>query len=237
MKVEIDKHVDIDRIVRDVVRRIREMQTASSRSANSSGATSVDSPQPAGNERDSLVLHNQLITLKTITESKRSLDDVNTVVVHQRAVVTPAVKDELRERKVRLVRQQDLQATQSTVIPLVFATYETDLDLQGWLSSGGKTFAGSTTLPNDCIEEISNELKLAVTTGEQFGVILTSQSAKASCVANRLSGVRAAVGFDREATIEAMATLNANVLIIDPRGKNAFQLRNLIELFVQQART
>ena len=228
--VEIDKRIDIDRIVREVVRRINELRKT--QSGNGAGNTSKT---VSGTSDDSLVLHNPVITLETITEANQSLTDVNTVVVHQRAVVTPAVMDELRERKVQMIRQQNLAATKSTPASLVFTTYETDWNLAEWMSSAGKVFARSETLPNDCIEEISSELKLALASGKNLGVIVTSQSAKASCVANRLNGVRAAVGFDRESTIEAMGSLNPNVLIVDPRGKNAFQLRNLLELFLQRA--
>jgi hypothetical protein len=89
--VEIDKRIDIDRIVREVVRRINELRKT--QSGNGAGNTSKT---VSGTSDDSLVLHNPVITLETITEANQSLTDVNTVVVHQRAVVTPAVMDELR---------------------------------------------------------------------------------------------------------------------------------------------
>lgn len=82
---------DIDRIVAEVVRRLRAL------AANSS------TPAPSHNAEpnSSLNLNDNVITLATI---KGKLEGVTTVIVSERAIVTPAVKDELRDRKIRCER-------------------------------------------------------------------------------------------------------------------------------------
>jgi hypothetical protein len=51
--------------------------------------------------KSSLNLNDNVITLATI---KGKLEGVTTVIVSERAIVTPAVKDELRDRKIRCER-------------------------------------------------------------------------------------------------------------------------------------
>jgi hypothetical protein len=73
---------DIDRIVAEVVRRLRAMTAGSSSSV------------AAASE---LRLSERVITLGTL---KGRLDGISKVVVIERAVVTPAVKDELKQQKI-----------------------------------------------------------------------------------------------------------------------------------------
>lgn len=81
---------DIDRIVAEVVRRLRAL--AASSTPASSQKTEANS---------SLNLNEKVITLATL---KGRLDGISTLIVSERAIVTPAVKDELRDRKIRWKR-------------------------------------------------------------------------------------------------------------------------------------
>lgn len=86
---------DIDRIVAEVVRRLRAIMATSSTPAVSSAVTA---PRET---ISSLNLTDKVITLQTL---RGKLDGITTVIVSERAIVTPAVKDELRERKIRWER-------------------------------------------------------------------------------------------------------------------------------------
>lgn len=80
------QHLDtelFERIVQEVIRRLV--------------ARGVDVGTP-GNKQ--LAVSERVITLATLDGK---LDGVETVSVQKRAVVTPAVKDELNRRKIRLV--------------------------------------------------------------------------------------------------------------------------------------
>ena len=79
---------DVERIVVEVIRRLRSME--------SSPAPSV--PAPVGHD---LVLTERVITTRTVDGR---LGGVQRLLVPPNAVVTPAVKDELKQRKIELVR-------------------------------------------------------------------------------------------------------------------------------------
>jgi hypothetical protein len=82
---------DIDRIVTEVVRRLRALAATSSTTA----------PSQKPETQSSLNLNDKVITLATL---KGKLEGITTVIVSDRAIVTPAVKDELRDRKIRWER-------------------------------------------------------------------------------------------------------------------------------------
>ena len=78
----------VEYIVAEVMRRLRQR-----------GAAIASEPKQGNGE---LVLEDQVVTLATLDSR---LTQVQRVVVGTRAVVTPAVKDELKEKGVELVRR------------------------------------------------------------------------------------------------------------------------------------
>lgn len=82
---------EIDRIVAEVVRRVRALAATSS----------MPAPSQKPETTSSLNLNDKVITLATL---KGKLEGITTVIVSDRAIVTPAVKDELRDRKIRWER-------------------------------------------------------------------------------------------------------------------------------------
>jgi len=82
---------DIDRIVAEVVRHLRALVATSSTPA----------PSQKTEATTSLNLNDKVITLASI---KGKLEGVTIVIVPERAIVTPAVRDELRDRKIRCER-------------------------------------------------------------------------------------------------------------------------------------
>ena len=75
---------EIERIVQEVIRRL------------TSAGKQDSSPKAA------LQLDDRLITLATI---EGRLDGIDQLVVLAKAVITPSVRDELRDRNIELVRQ------------------------------------------------------------------------------------------------------------------------------------
>ena len=80
---------DIDRIVAEVVRRLRAIMASSSAPVSGSRETTS-----VANE---LSLSEKVITLQLL---KGRLDGITKVIVADRAIITPAVKDELKDRKI-----------------------------------------------------------------------------------------------------------------------------------------
>lgn len=80
---------EIDRIVAEVVRRLRALMASSS-------------PAAAKVTSSELRLEEKLITLRTLKDrfDGVNLEGISKVIFADRAVITPAVKDELRQRKI-----------------------------------------------------------------------------------------------------------------------------------------
>jgi hypothetical protein len=79
---------DVERIVAEVIRRLRAMDSSRAPAA----------PGPVVHD---LVVTDRVITLRTV---EGRLKGVQRLLVPAKAVVTPAVKDELKQRKIELVR-------------------------------------------------------------------------------------------------------------------------------------
>jgi hypothetical protein len=80
----------VERIVREVLRRLE-----------ASGERVGDNGDASATEPRELVIAERVVTLERIAGR---LGGVRRVVVRSRAVVTPSVRDELRDRKIELVR-------------------------------------------------------------------------------------------------------------------------------------
>jgi hypothetical protein len=83
---------DVERIVLEVIRRLRTMPGVDA------GIDRRDHAAPVGHD---LVLTERLITMRTIDGR---LSGVQRLLVPPKSVVTPAVKDELKKLKIELVR-------------------------------------------------------------------------------------------------------------------------------------
>ncbi len=86
-----DKHDSelIERVVREVIRRLLERGVSVGESVPANGTAEV-------------VVQERVVALATI---EGRLKDVRRVVVGRRAVVTPAVRDELKDRGIELERR------------------------------------------------------------------------------------------------------------------------------------
>jgi len=87
---------DIERIVSEVVRRLRQagVQVQSQEAAGTS-------KMPAEAVSTTCTIRDHVISMDSI---RGKLENVQQVIVGPRAVVTPAVRDALRERKIALER-------------------------------------------------------------------------------------------------------------------------------------
>jgi hypothetical protein len=103
---------EIDRIVAEVVRRLRAMTAndrgreslAKSDSTHSNDVTRQRLPPPSVGRSTSvgaLQLTERVVTLGTL---KGRLDGISKVIVGDRAIITPAVKDELKQRGITWAR-------------------------------------------------------------------------------------------------------------------------------------
>lgn len=82
--------LEVERIVQEVIRRLLSLGAE----VHSSRQASVQPP---------LKLEEKVISMETI---HGRLKGINQLIVKKKAVVTPSVRDELRQKKIELVREQ-----------------------------------------------------------------------------------------------------------------------------------
>lgn len=98
---------ELERIVEAVLARVSAAVPSPSRGAGDSAVASVASSSQSdapSSKPDELILKDRVVTLSTV-ESK--LANIRSVLVHPRAIVTPAVNDLLRQRSISLIRRAD----------------------------------------------------------------------------------------------------------------------------------
>lgn len=201
------RRADIERIVRQV---LAELTAAS---------PSVKTPSAGGE----LVLSGKIVS---VAELENRLRGVTRVVVQRGAIFTPAARDELRKHQVAIASAVPATKTAGgarLVLGVAETSYEpaslvTMLRGDGWQVE---------RLPQLGLIRVVEKLCEPIVKGGQFGLLITEQTAAALCLANRHRGVRAAHGSDAKAVAAANAALAVNLLVIDPTGKNQFELKQM----------
>ncbi len=160
-------------------------------------------------------------------ELEGRLEGIERLIVSRGAVITPAARDLLKERNITVASAVERETT-SAGSYLVLAAAETTYELAPLL----KLLSGQNTnvqhLPGNNLIEAVDAVCQRVATGTTLGVVLTSRTPAALCLANRHSGVRAALATSRNAVHDAMRSLAANLLIADPAGKTTFEWTRLL---------
>lgn len=216
---------EIETVVREVLARIAQLgddATAPSTklAPPAEPATPPPLPAPQSPQRadDVLTVRDRVVTLAALEGRRPS---IRRVVVPQGAVVTPAVKDYLREEglslEVALPPKEKNGKDNGAGLKLAVITMGTPFDpapLLAMLLSEGLAVTDSN---KDCLIESVGELASAVSSGEALGLLLTRHVPAALCLANRREGVRAVAAETPEAVEKAARSVGANVLVVDPR--------------------
>lgn len=196
-----------------------------------------------------LVVDRAVVSLSAIAEVSGNLDGVQRLTVRQKAIVTPAVRDLLRQQKIELAYRANNNAkptNRSDVSPAATAalqlfigvaeTSNTQMDLLLKLLARA-SFAVRRLAPAGLVATI-DEFGKQLVAPTTVGVLLTSEPAAAVCLSNRLTGVRAMAAGDA-GTLAALAAsaraIGANLLVVDPAGRGPFAMKQLIDRFCQGA--
>lgn len=175
-----------------------------------------------------------VLTSRVVSTGELSgrLDSVRRVVVSRRAVVTPAVRDELFRRGIAL-EYVDPSDGRKEAIRLAMITSGTDFDpapLAAALDREGFSVERS---DSDCLIAAVDELAKETSRSDTLGVLLTPHTAAGLCLANRLPGVRAIGGSCAPEVAAAAAAVGANLLVADPRAGSFFQLKQIVAEFAR----
>ncbi len=231
---------DIDGIVREVLRRLRDDATVShakppAKPPAKPRAAPSREPRTPVNEAVAGQADPRELTVADRVVSLQAVDGrlagVRRLVTRPDAVVTPSVRDELRSRRIELVRQDNSSTGIGTQKQVILAIVRS--------SGGGQVARSIVAQIGQAAPIVADELPTAVrrvadkiTSGAAMGVLLTEEPVAAHCLANQIRGVRAAWAVDRRSVEQAVDTVGANLLVVAPGLTGAHQTTELVRQFV-----
>lgn len=227
---------EIERIVREVMRRLESPAAAAdgapcpsaAPASRSGGAAETPAAEQSDEGPATLSVDQRLVTFELLRGSLASLRRVR---VRPDAVVTPLARDELKERRIELVRGAEPLANAAHV-PVVLGVCWAALTntggrhLEAALRECGArveaTFEGEET-------QVIPRVTEALADGRRLGVLISGQPAAAACWANRSAGVRGVYGTEPGIVRQAVRAMAANLLLVCPRS----ELAPLLQAFLR----
>jgi hypothetical protein len=190
-----------------------------------------------------------VVSLSAIAAVSDKLEGVRRVTVRKAAVVTPAVRDLLRQRNIELAYRTDKDAKPKNRDDVAAAVIDAPRLIVGVAEASNQqvdlllrllaraSVAVQRLAPASLLETI-DDLARQLAGPATIGLLLTSEPAAAVCLSNRLAGLRAMAAGDAE-TMSALGAaaraIGANLLIVDPAGRGPFVMKQLIDRFCQGA--
>ena len=236
----VQKAADIERIVRDVLADLGLAAASHAPSVIDSASAAglvepapkpakqpLPPPRPVGD----VVVVDRVVTLAGIGER---LASARRLVVPPRAVVTPAVRDELRRRNVTLVVEEGTAAATDVCGRVALTVLGSRIDpkpLADDLQRQGLTVEVQRF---DCLIKANDDMSRRLATSGTAGVMLSNYGAVAMCLANRHQGVRAILASDESRTATDAVSVGANLLVLEPRRAAPEAIRKIVAGFCQQ---
>jgi ribose 5-phosphate isomerase RpiB len=216
---------DVEAIVREVIRRLSEPAgNPPPRAATTAAAIT-----------DDITIGDRVVTLASLPTNWHR---AKRLVVKASAVVTPAVRDQLRERGIELSRANWVgEATNGSPTPdetQTLLAIVTDIgDSQRLMKWCAAEHQQVKPLEAQDLFRAVAVIGDAIVAGPTRGVLLTDQPSAAVCLANRRAGVRASLASSVVSVDDAIRSIAANLLVIDTRRHGAQEVRNMVRRFVQ----
>ncbi len=204
----------IEDIVRVVVERLRVGVAAPS--------IQVAPPKAAEPTVGEVHLSDRVITLESL---KDQLSGAKSIVVHPKAVVTPAVKDLLRQQSIRLVRQLPNATSKTTKpAPLMLVTS----DKQHSMLSKRICSQQATTIAASDAATTASVIGQNLAAGKLGAVWCSDQPFASVAATYGHASLRAIQLFDLQGLSQAIEQAQPNVLVLDCRKWNAPSIANLV---------
>ncbi|MCR9120498.1 MAG: hypothetical protein NXI22_26495 [bacterium] len=205
----------IQRVVAEVLRRVK--QANSSQSGSNNAIASSVCP-------NTLFIDSPVISLSDIDGR---LTAVKELAVPPKAIVTPAVRDELRWQKVALVRRAgsaETVAGAESIQPIIVVSANIEYSPQSLVDSGVTPlrFGGSF----DCLVKAIDQLETLVEPNGK-ALVLTDDPQAAACLANRKAKWWAAACRTANEVEQARKSIGVNLAAVDPAETNPWQLKQI----------
>lgn len=226
---------EIESVVREV---LAQLAAAPKETKKEGGRGMAEGGRGKAEERKTTPINNQasVVTVAARVVTMREIADrlptMRRLVVSHEAIVTPAVRDELLRRGIELARA-DAAKNQPAAVRLVLMTSGTDFDPTALAATLVREGFGVECSASDCLIAATESLAAELAAANSLGVLLTSHAAAGLCLANRIAGVRAIGGAAAPVVAAAAAAVGANLLAVDPRAGNFYQLKQMISEFAR----
>lgn len=222
----------VERIVQEVVKRLAALDLSATsasaqREANANGATG-----------ETLRLTDRTISWRTLEDR---LVGVKTIEVSSNAVVTPLVRDLLKERRIRLEFVKPNSSPTKSVASIGPTTLWVGSDretvearphhVRALVRDVEKEFLAEKALVDQGFSALS-QLFAAKPAGRTLRLWFTDRLAEAVCQSNRHSHVRATWANDVEEAARNVAALRPNVLILPPARFSGWQVRQVVSAWI-----
>ena len=166
-----------------------------------------------------------------MSEVAGKLESIRRLIVPPKAVVTPAVRDELHRQNVSLAFATPADDRPRELPRLVLVTAGRRLDATALIDAIGRQGIAAQPHASDCLIAATDLLADEVTRPGTLGLLITRHPAAAVCLANRHRSVRAASATDVAMVAAAVESVGANVLVIDPNLTGPVQQKQIVTEF------
>jgi len=215
----------IDRIVAGVLNKLSGPPVAS--------RPGVATSAPPAQETAAPILE---IVGKVVTaEQLGSVSIGGRVSIAEKAIVTPAAWDLVKERRLHIERRDSVRATSRnsatdsgpgpSATSLLITVRNTDSIERVWSEIQGTWRRELLGCPDDAAKLAISELSRG---GVGAVLIVAEQTLRAACLANRHAAVKAVPIRDLADVRLARKQIRANVWCFDPVGRTYFEVRNII---------
>jgi hypothetical protein len=197
---------DLEQVIAEVVRRLTAMAAAApltKSEVNGKGTISID---------------DKVVTLNSVDGR---LDGLRRLIVQRKAIVTPALRDELNKRGIELDRGGSGGSMRR----------ETTVSVVRCHLTKAPALPGVEDVTATSLEALVRLVSERVADPTQRVVVLIGQTALALCALNRHKPVRAALANSIDAVQAASRTIAANVLVVDPAHLGRVQILGLVRAF------
>lgn len=201
--------INIESIVEAVVQRLRRVESDAA-ATNSTAQTQLGSPTHAAAPQGVLSLEQSVVSLAQLRDIP---NDLTTIQVTSNAVVTPAVLDELRAKKIELKRTANTEnGTTETADILVIGTPQ----LASSVSRSRNLLGCKTTTCGEKIDEAARAVSQRIVNNSSSRTVWhTSKPFAASLVSQGRGKTRAVQLIHPNQLAQATQEASPNLLILD----------------------
>ncbi len=159
------------------------------------------------------------------------LGDVKRLIVPEKAVMTPAVRDEIHKRNIEIVTEKESASGKAEKPNVWLALHSQRKEPTAILGFLAKNFELEKAA-FDCVLRVMDAATEKLAAAQTLGVVVSNYPATAMCVANRKANIRAVLGTDPALLKTDADQIGANLLVVDPVRSGPYRTQSLLKAFL-----